>query len=255
MSDPSRDPSVFDEPHMRGGGFHADPREEKVARNLEATSGLASEDESVEITVWDEPGLSTELAGTVPATEITYGRWLDKRRSETAPAATWVVTCAVALMAGPWAVLGAIWGGGQTVSSIFAIVVFGPVVEEMMKAGAALYVVEKRPFLFRSPMQIVLCVLAGAFMFAAIENSLYLNVYIAHPPPGLVRWRWTVCVAMHMGCSLIVSLGLMRIWTDVWKRRARPRIPLGFPYIVTAVVVHGTYNALALLLHFADFQF
>jgi len=249
MTKPSRDPSVHDEPHLRGEPLRADPSEARVERRRrEAPSRLPSEDQRVEHTVWDEPGLSPTLVGAPPAGDLTYRTWLEKRRSETSVLRTWAVAAGVALLAGPWAVVGAFLGSGQTLFSIVALVVFGPVVEETMKVAAALYVIEKRPFLFRSAAQIALCVLTGAFVFSALENVLYLKVYIPGPPASLVRWRWSVCVAMHMSCSAIVGLGLMRTWRDVWARMAPPRLTLLYPYMFAAIALHGFYNGLALIL-------
>ena len=255
MSVPSRDDSVFDEPHVRGGGYRPDPSEARVSSAGEGTDrGDESEDERVEHTVWDEPGLSPVLAGAVPPAELTYRRWLEKRRGQVSPAKSWMVTFLVVLVAGPWAFLGAFWGRGQTAFSIVALVLFGPIVEEMMKNAVGLYVVEKRPFLFRSSGQIAVCALAGGFVFAALENLLYLGVYTSSASIALVQWRWTVCVAMHMGCSLIVGMGLIRIWRDTWQRLARPRITLGFPFIVAAVIAHGAYNGFALVLAAAGYR-
>ena len=124
-----------------------------------------------------------------------------------------------------------------------------------MKTAAALYVVEKRPHWFSSRFQIALCVIAGGLAFAAIENLMYLRVYIPEPSAGLIEWRWTICMALHTSCSFIVGLGLMRVWLDVWTRRARPRLALGFPYLLTAVIFHGTYNAFAVFLALSSFQF
>ncbi len=256
MRKPSSDPSVHEEPHLRGKGYRADRTEARAARTLNrAAQRGQSEDEKVEHTVWDEPGLSPQLAGPTPEGELTYDRWLQGRREQVGVGRTWAVAGLVALLAGPWAILGAFWGSGQTKFSILAIVVFAPVVEEVMKTAAALYVVEKRPFLFRSPFQIAICVLVGAFVFSATENILYLKVYIPDASSILIRWRWTVCLAMHMGCSLIVGLGIMRIWRDVWQRRARPRLTLGFPYVLTAVILHGAYNAFAVILSLAGLRF
>ncbi len=255
MSVPPRDDSVFDEPHVRGGGYRPDPSEARVSGAGErADRRDESEDEKVEHTVWDEPGISPVLAGAVPPAELTYRRWLEKRRRGVTPAKSWGVTALVALVAGPWALLGAFWGHGQTVFSILALVLFGPIVEEMMKNAVGLYVVEKRPFLFRSPGQIAVCALAGGFAFAVLENLLYFGVYIPSPSIALVKWRWTVCVAMHMGCSLIVGMGLIRIWRDAWQRLGRPRITLGFPFIVAAAITHGTYNGLALIFAAAGYR-
>ena len=115
--------------------------------------------------------------------------------------------------------------------------------------------VEKKPYLFRFSMQIAFCVLASGFTFAFVENLLYLKVYIPQASAFLVWWRWTICVAMHMGCSLIAGLGLMRIWKNARARCARPRLSLGYPYLLTAIVIHGAYNGLAVLLSAVNYRF
>ena len=71
----------------------------------------------------------------------------------------------------------------------------------------------------------------------------------------LVKERSSVCVAMHAGCSLIAGLGLMRIWSRSMADRTPPRTALGAPYMLTAVIIHGTYNAMAVLLDAVDFRF
>jgi len=256
MTKPSKDPSISKEPHLSGRAFHADPSERRAEKALSRSTDAAStDDERIEQTVWDEPGRSGELSGAKPDGALDYPTWLEKRRAEVSSGRTWVVTFALAFSAGPWALLGAFYGGGQTIYGVLAAVVFAPVVEETMKVAAALYVVEKRPFLFRYPEQIPICALSAAITFSFFENLLYLHVYIPNPSPGLVYWRWSVCTAMHLGCSVIAGLGLLRVWRDVWERRARPRLSLGFPYLLTAVLVHGIYNAFAVGLHVAQFEF
>lgn len=248
MSRPSSDQSVGDEPHRRGDRFEPDPTERRADDTLRHRQP-DSPDEQVERTVWDEPGLSAELAGPPGPGQLTYRAWLGKRHGETSAARSWSITLLLAAVAGPWAIVGAFWGSGETLFSFLALIIFGPVIEETMKVAAASYVVEKKPFLFRSRFQIVVCALASGFAFAALENGLYLVIYFPDPPEALVIWRWTICVALHMGCSLIAGLGLMRIWKDIWVRRARARLTLGFPYLLTAVVLHGAYNGLVVVLH------
>jgi RsiW-degrading membrane proteinase PrsW (M82 family) len=250
------DPSIDDEPHMRGEPLRGDPSERTAETKLNPErhapeSGAAK----LEHSVWDEPGLSRELAGEPPPGTLTYETWLARGRGRTGWPASWAVTAVVALLAGPWAVLGALWGSGQSLFQILLIIVFGPVAEEVMKTAAVLYVIEKRPYWYRSPLQIALCALAGGLAFAAIENLMYLHVHIADPSPGLVYWRWTVCTGMHTACSFIAGLGLVRIWRDVWKRRARPNLTLGFPYLAAAILIHGSYNAFAMYLAMSDYQF
>ncbi len=255
MSDPDSDPSVFKEPHLRGRGYHPDPSEARAERTLSKANRHQSEEEKLEHSVWEEPGLSRELAGEVPPDEFTYSDWLEKRRAAVGLGKSWTVTLAIALAGGAWAIFGALWGRGETALSLLVIVVFAPVVEEAMKTALALYVVEKKPYLFRSTAQIAFCVLVSGLTFASVENVLYLHVYIPHPPAFLAPWRWTVCVAMHMGCSLIAGLGLMRIWKDAWARRARANLSLGYPYLLAAAVIHGVYNGLAVLFSAAYFRF
>lgn len=241
MADPSKDRSVFEEPHLSGGDPVPDPGEEEAVRDV-----LHS--------VWDEPGRSEELTGAAGAKNETYQDLLEKRKRRVDYRCSWLITFSLALAAGPFAVIGALINSRQTWLDVMVIVFFGPLVEEMVKIGPALLAAETRPWYFRSKIQIMVCALFGALAFAAIENLLYLHVY-HDPSPGLAEWRWTVCVALHMGCSCVAGLGVIRIWRDVWRRRARARLSLGMPYFIAAAVIHGSYNGLAVLLAVCDYSF
>ena len=250
MSAASDGHSIHDEPHMREGARHKpDPSEKTVEASQPAT-----DDERREHTVWEEPGLSRELAGATPE-GASYGEWLQARHEATGGVKTWLVTLGVALSAGPWAILGAFYGSGQSWFSILTITVFGPLTEEVMKVGMATYIVEKRPYLFSSARQVLLAAIAGGLAFSIIENIMYLHFYIPDPSPGIVHWRWTVCVVMHTGCSFIAGLGILRVWRDAWKRMARPRLTLAYPYLLTAFIIHGVYNGFAVGLALVNFQF
>ncbi len=254
MADPSSDPSVGGEPHFQGGRFESDPSE-KEARRLDPGLANPSEEERVDQNVWDEPSLSPEIAGSPPPGAPAYRDWLQQRRVRTHAGLTWAVTLGVALGAGPWAILGALLGGGETLLGVLLVTVFGPITEEVMKIALALYVVERRPFLFRSAAQILLCAAAGGYAFSVIENLVYLHFHVPVPTPGLAAWRWSVCSALHTFCSLVAGLGLARIWRDTWERLDRPRLSMAFPYLVAAVLIHGTYNGLAVLLERSRYHF
>jgi RsiW-degrading membrane proteinase PrsW (M82 family) len=142
-------------------------------------------------------------------------------------------------------VLGAFLGLERASAGLLMVVVFGPVMEEVLKVSAALVVVERRPHLFSSAGQVAVGAFASGVVFAAIENVLYLGVYIPDPDPGIILWRWTACVVLHSGCSLLAGLGVAKVWRDVWERLDRPRIQLVFPNLILAAVVHGSYNAIA----------
>ena len=215
----------------------------------------SSDAERADRSVWDEPTLSPELAGAPAPDSETYSAWFRRKQAETPPSASWATTISVALAAGPWAVLGAFWGGGQSLLSLFALVFFGPIIEEVMKTAAAAYIVERRPHLFRSRAQILACGVCSGLAFAAIENVLYLYVYVRDAGPGLWAWRWTVCVALHTGCSFIASMGLARVWEQTNSAASRPDLSLAYRFLVLAVVVHGVYNLFAVFLELGSLKF
>ncbi|MEM7313250.1 MAG: PrsW family glutamic-type intramembrane protease, partial [Planctomycetota bacterium] len=138
----------------------------------------------------------------------------------------------------------------QSVSQSFVILltVVGPLVEEVMKAAATLWAAEKRPFFFKSSTQILICMAFSGLCFAVIENILYLNFYIPNPANWTIIWRWTVCVALHTGCTLITGVGISKMWRHAMTTRTRPRLPVAAPYMFAAFVVHGVYNFLALFM-------
>ena len=216
-------------------------------QDIRREPGLAAAS-TVENTVWDEPGLDPSLTGTPDAAQITYARWLVRHISQTNAAKSWLVAILLALAAGPFAVVGTLLSGGGSVFGIVMLVVIGPLTEELMKTAAIALTVEKKPYLFHSTLQILFCALAAGLAFAAIENLLYIYVYIENPTPTLILWRWTVCVALHTGCSLIAGFGVARVWKDVMKNHTPPKLGLMTPLLITAAVVHGVYNASALLI-------
>ncbi|NOY29864.1 MAG: PrsW family intramembrane metalloprotease [Planctomycetes bacterium] len=239
MSDPDDSPR---KPQHGLPQFVGDPSEEKAARRLARERERATDADAVEHTVWSEPALSSDLAGSPSEGQVTYPRWLEENIRGTSLAKSYGITLLVALAAGPWGVLGAFSGAGNSQLSVLMFAVFGPVAEEIAKVAAALWVVEKRPFLFRSFSQILLCAACGGLAFAAIENLLYLHVYVPVHTPEFVNFRWTVCVALHVGCSLIAGVGLVQIWSVAVRDLSPPRLALGVPWFTAAMVIHGLYN-------------
>jgi hypothetical protein len=244
MSSPSRDPSILNEPHLQDRPFEADPSELQVERRLGSEATPDSADDAVEHTVWEEITLSPELAGTAAEDQLTYARWLTQRQAETSWLKSLWVMLLVAVVAGPWGVLGALTGGGggESASRLVLIVLVGPITEEIMKIAAALWVVEKRPYLFKSLWQILFCAAAGGAAFAFIENLMYLYVYLPEHSAKLAAWRWSVCVGLHMNCSFVAGVGMARIWDNAVRNQHRPQLWLGVPWFVMAMTAHGIYN-------------
>jgi hypothetical protein len=201
-----------------------------------------NEDERIAQSVWDEPTYSEALAGPPPHDAETYARWLLRGRERTTPALSWGWTLLLALLAGPWAILGAFWGISEGALGMLGVAVIGPVLEETMKIAAAAYVLERRPFLFRSPAQILVCAAGAGLAFAAIENLMYLHVYIAEPSAALAAWRWSVCIALHVGCSLVAGMGLVRVWRGIFENHRPADLGRGTGLLVAAIVIHGVYN-------------
>ncbi len=243
-----KDPSVFAEPWMNEV-LH--PEDERDPGPALPSADSPLEDQSV----WDEPGLSRELAGDTPEDGITWYRWYRRQEAKTSSSRSWLVTLTVALTSGVFAVAGTIAqqsaGGGWLLS----VVVFGPTVEEVMKIALPLWLVERRPWLYRNPGQILISALVSGGVFAAVENMLYLKVYIDNPSAGLVLWRWTVCVLLHAGCSTIAGIGACRIWQKFRQEERAPRLTDGATFLVIAIVLHGLYNGTVTLLESSGLEF
>jgi len=187
-----------------------------------------------------------------PLDKPSYGSWLQARIAATPIGAGWVTAAGIAVVGGLWAVVGAMFANR---GGIVGVVVFSPVAEEVMKIGLVVAVIETRPFLFASRAQILVAAIGSALGFALIEKLLYLNVYVGEPSPGLVVWRWTVCLAIHVGCTIIAALGAMRVWRRTITELRRPNISPSLGPLVVAAIVHGTYNGLAVAMSLARFSF
>lgn len=242
MATPHRDPSVEFEPHLQPRGTSGDPSLSPLA---EPPHHLPAVD-LVEHGVWDEPGLSPELAGEPDATQSTYARYVATQIAKTSWLKSWCITLAIVILGGPLGILGALTTsaelGAASGPQWVMMALVAPVTEEITKIAAALWVVEKRPFWFKSMWQILLAALAGGALFGVIENLIYLHIYIPDAPASLARWRWTVCVGLHMTCSFVAGVGLVRIWDNALREQHPPILGLGMPWFVIAMAGHGIYN-------------
>lgn len=231
---------MFAEPHLRPGGFRADPSEALPGALPEKTG----EEEALAHGIWEEPALREAARA---AGGPSYAGWLAAGVARTGLARSWAITALLALVAGPWAILATFLQGGAGSGGfgLVLLVVVGPLVEEVLKISAALMAVERRPYLFKSGAQILAGALASGLVFAAIENVIYLKVYVSDPPATLVAWRWSVCVALHAGCSLVAGLGVRKVWMTSMREGSRPSPPLASGYLTLAALIHGAYNLFA----------
>ncbi|MFN9720274.1 MAG: PrsW family glutamic-type intramembrane protease [Planctomycetota bacterium] len=240
------DPSVFAEPWMQNV-IHGSAPDSLPGLNQEATTDIEPED-----TVWDEPALANSLSDGVSGQ--SWFQYFLQKSQQTSPVYSWWVTCCTVIVAGPLAIVGTLVQG-MISSGLTLVVVMGPTTEEIMKVAIPLWIVERRPWWFRSSAQILVCGFCSGLAFAAVENVMYLNLYVPNPTLGLTQWRWSVCVLMHAGCSVIASLGVARIWQQVFITRSRPELSSGALLVFTAILLHGTYNAMAMLLEYSGIAF
>jgi predicted RNA-binding Zn-ribbon protein involved in translation (DUF1610 family) len=285
MPSPSDDPSIFREPHLQAGPCPPDPSEQKVERVLrygctdrerEIASGqsvyeepdifpgraddLIAQDWSCSACGYNLRGLPAghpcpecghhELYRPAPPEARGYGAWLRDRLARSSPSIGWYVALGVALIGGPFAVIGALAGTRPTglmgTSHVLLAILFAPLVEETLKLAGAAIIVETRPYLFRRAGQVQAAAIGSALVFAAVENFLYLSVYVPDPTTSTILWRWTVCLALHLVCSGVASQGLVGIWQQTVTELRPPQARLGMPRLVTAVIIHGSYNAIML---------
>lgn len=58
----------------------------------------------------------------------------------------------------------------------------------------------------------------------------------------IMAFRWTICMAVHVLCTVISSMGLRRVWRESLEKGRPCRIADAFPMFALATVVHGLYN-------------
>lgn len=199
--------------------------------------------------VWHEPALTPTAT---PPSELPYAQFLRDGKMQTSWFKSWAATCLVVLAAGPWAVLGAFWNASATPSQILSVTLFGPACEEVMKVAALSLLLERRPFFFHSGAQILFAGAACGLNFAVIENFLYLFVYIPKASSELWLWRWTICIALHVGCCSVTAIGLTRTWRRSLADSAPPSLGSTTPWLVAAILVHCLYNTAVLILEKTD---
>jgi hypothetical protein len=242
--------SVEDEPALGAGGTHQlDPSEAKAARR-EARELMKSpaEIDMLRDSVLSEPSLDPETRRQVRGGFPEFRDWLLEKKARVGTGALVVVTLLAGIAGGPYSIIGALLQGGvqHPLFFWFYAIVMGPVVEEMLKQSGALFLLERRPWWLKSGWQFPVIALISAALFATIENW----IYIAGPLQDLkgeafteaVNFRWRYCTVLHIGCSLLASVGMWCVWRRQVRDGAPAQLHHGYRWIVAAVVCHALYN-------------
>ena len=232
--------SVRFEPAGGAGKFKPDPSEKKAAKIDAKQDDIAA----IRDSVFNEPAI------TLQKEQYHLKDWIEKKRAECTIAGNLSVALLAAILGGPFAVLGAFMAGRQGWSGLLYMVVFAPVIEEIMKQSGMIYLLERRPYRIFTSWQFVFSALVSALVFATIENLLYIHVYA--PQVTLVdhefyaSFRWTVCTALHVCCSAIASIGMIRVWKKQLADGKPADLSVAFRYFLIAIVIHGGYNLAAI---------
>ncbi len=291
MSSNHDDPSVFNEPPFGSEPQRIDPSEAKAEQTLSRSGDRADDRQRTGQSVYDEPdvlpdrpaelidqtwscdrcgynlrGLQTghpcpecghrALYRPAPAGAASYASWLAGRMQTSSPGRGWAVAVVLALAGGSWAFLAVLVGteplGFVGLFDLWRTVVVGPVVEEVMKIGAIAVIVEARPYLFRRVEQLQAAAIGAALLFAAIENVLYLGFTLPNPAVSYSVWRWTVCVGVHVGCTMVATRGLIDVWQRSITELRQPRLAGGMRALAVAMIIHGSYNAMVILFDYVS---
>jgi len=215
---------IDDEPHLRSGAADIDEPDHRLG---------------------DEPA----LRGRGDADRFTsWSHHLDERMAAVGMPARVLTMFLAVLAAGPFAVFGAFAQASLTATlfGMLALVVIVPVLEEALKVAVPMWLAERKPWLLPGSVGIVLIGLAGGAGFGAIENAMYLLVYIDDPSDTIIRWRWFLCMPMHMLASTIAALGVARMWREAIRTRRPAEIATAAPFVTAAAVIHGAFNAMAI---------
>ena len=156
-----------------------------------------------------------------------------------------------AVVSGPFAILAALVQNSTGGAGLLVlVVVLAPAAEEVLKASGALLVAQRRPWLVPSAWTLPLVTSLSGICFAVVENLWYLEVLLDDPSETVVRVRWIAGPLVHGGCSMIAGLGARRLWRRALARGVG-RFGDAEPFLVAAVVVHGSWNLLATLVSLA----
>ncbi len=234
--------SARSEPVFQREPFAPDPSE----KTAEPAGLSESELEQIRDSVRNEPAI------TGADDSYFLGDWIARKRAECSRLGNLAIGAVTAVLTGPFAVLGVFLAGNPSWYGSMYMILFGPIIEEMLKQAGMVYLLEKKPYRLFASWQFVFSAIVAALTFASIENLLYIHLYsratTIRNPELYALFRWTVCTSLHVTCSIIASLGLIRVWRKQLADGKNADLSPAYPFFAAAMCLHGFYNLSASLL-------
>lgn len=281
MTAPDSDPSIDKEPHLAPRPIAADPTEARAAEILAREKSPDAFAEQARHSVFDEPDIlpgrrAEEIRADWPCSACGYNlRGLTTgtrcpecghvelyrpppenapslqalRRREMADPARREMFFIPLVACGAFNLVAGLFGGlFSAIPSWTSALVTGPAYSEFLKVILLALFVEARPQWFRSAAGVRSAALLSAASFALSQSCVALVIPSLRPLPGL--WgpvgRFSLCVAVHLACTLVAARG----WVEAWQRNAadgRRFEPTAVIWgALSATALHAAYNAACL---------
>jgi len=156
------------------------------------------------------------------------------------------------VLGGVFAVPAVFLSGIRSWLGMIVLVFLGPFAEETLKQSGAIFQLEKMRGSLRYDWQFFLSGALGGAVFSVLENLIYQHIYLAKLPPeklaAVMAFRWTICMALHILCTVVSSMGLRRAWRESLEKECPCLISKAFPWFAAATAIHGLYNLSMLFL-------
>lgn len=169
-----------------------------------------------------------------------------------APAYQYLLTFLLALIGGLLGIVGALFQEAQaTLTYVLLPFIGAPIIEEALKPSGLYLALLWFPRALRSQLfTAILCALSG-LVFGIIESFVYVTLYVDDPSDQFTIFRFSVPLGLHATTSYLVGLGInIRVLDWAAGRSKLPRASRNF--FVAAVVLHGAYNFIAVILSISD---
>jgi predicted RNA-binding Zn-ribbon protein involved in translation (DUF1610 family) len=273
--------SISAEPHLQTEHFRCDASEEKAKKRLEhdAVSADLSE-ERAKHSVFDEPGTlpnrgsiliesdwycrscgynlrglmtghrcpecgTVELYEPPREGEVTYAQWVAEKTRRASTPRTGLFALGLALAGLPCGAIGALLC--VEYAGILNFVLIGPVVSELLKTAGAVILLERGSAFIRRSGHLYLLMIASVVGFVAGQNAVYLLLLYKNSVMELLVYRWMLGPVLHGICALVATRGLVLAWRRAQTEQRRITLATAYPYVLTAIVMHGAFNACVFL--------